>query len=67
MEIHVPVSGRFTSKAFEQRLLDLAPWYFGFFRPQGEAMAANIKGYERLPGDLGTTSTSRFEYLWIDK
>ena len=52
---------------FETRLLDLAPWFFGFFRPQGEAMPTFIKGYKRLPGDLGTSSTSRFEYLWIDK
>ncbi len=54
-------------REFEERLLDLAPWYFGFFRPQGEAMATFVKGYERLPGDLGTSSTSRMEYLWIDK
>jgi len=54
-------------QAFEDRLLDLAPWFFGFFRPQGEAMAAFVKGYERLPADLGSTSTSRMEYLWLDQ
>lgn len=54
-------------EAFEDRLLDLAPWFFGFFRPQGEAMASFVKGYERLPADLGTTSTSRMEYLWLDQ
>jgi peptide/nickel transport system substrate-binding protein len=54
-------------QAFEERLLQLSPWYFGFFRPQGEAMASHIKGYKRLPGDLGVRSTSRFEYLWNDK
>ena len=54
-------------EAFEDRLLDLAPWFFGFFRPQGEAMDASVMGYERLPADLGTTSTSRMEYLWLDQ
>ncbi len=52
---------------FEARLLDLAPWFFGFFRPQGEAMAAYVKGYERLPGDLGSESTGRMEYLWLEQ
>ncbi len=53
--------------AFEDRLLDLAPWYFGFHRPQAEAMISSVKGYERLPGSLGTSSTSRMEYLWLDQ
>jgi len=54
-------------EAFEDRLLYLSPWFFGFFRPQGEAMASFVKGYERLPADLGATSTSRMEYLWLDQ
>lgn len=52
---------------FEARLVELAPWYFGFFRPQGEAMAANVKGYNRWPSALGGQSTSRLEYIWIEK
>lgn len=52
---------------FEARLVELAPWYFGFFRPQGEAMAAKVKGYKRWPGNLGGQSTSRMESVWIQK
>ncbi|WP_172292782.1 ABC transporter substrate-binding protein [Pseudoruegeria sp. HB172150] len=52
---------------FEERLLELTPWYFGYFRPQGEAMEAKVKGYRRWPGLLGAHSTSRFEYVWIEE
>lgn len=52
---------------FEARLIELAPWYFGFFRPQGEAMAQNVNGYKRWPSALGGQSTSRMENVWIQE
>lgn len=53
--------------AFEARLLELTPWYFGFFRPQGEAMAQDVNGYQRWPSALGGQSTSRMENVWIQQ
>ncbi|WP_338608666.1 ABC transporter substrate-binding protein [Pelagibacterium nitratireducens] len=52
---------------FEERLIELAPWYFGFFRPQGEAMIQDVNGYRRWPSGLGGQSTSRMEYVWIQQ
>ena len=52
---------------FEERLLELSPWMFLYFRPQGEAMANYVRGYVRLPGSIGTMSTEFMENLWLDK
>lgn len=52
---------------FEARLLEQAPWYFGFFRAQGEAMTSDVQGYRRWPSGLGGQSTSRMEHVWIER
>jgi peptide/nickel transport system substrate-binding protein/glutathione transport system substrate-binding protein len=48
----------------EQRLTDLAPWVFLHWRPMGEAFRANVKGYTRLPGALGSKSLGGLKYVW---
>jgi len=48
----------------EQRLTDLAPWVFLHWRPMGEATRANVKGYTRLPGALGSKSLGGLKYVW---
>lgn len=53
--------------AYETELVAQAPWFFGFFRGQAEAMDVKVKGYKRWPGNIGGQSTSRLEYVWIDE
>ena len=53
---------------YEQRLLFLAPWVFEYWRPQSEAMASYVKGYQRYePGPIGLLSLNHFETVWLDK
>lgn len=52
--------------AYEAGVVAQAPWFFGFFRAQAEAMASKVKGYKRWPGNLGGQSTSRMEEVWIE-
>jgi ABC-type transport system substrate-binding protein len=44
-----------------------APWIFALWRPQAEAGRSSVKGYQRLPGGLGTNTTGYFERLWTEK
>ena len=53
-------------KQFTEALLEEAPWIFILFRPQAEVMAANVKGYVRIPG-LGLDSQGYAENIWIDE
>jgi len=48
----------------EQRLTELAPWVFLHWRPMAEATRANVKGYTRLPGALGSKSLGGLKYVW---
>lgn len=55
-------------RAYEERLLYLAPWVFLYWRPQGEAMALYVKGYERhQAAPIGILSTAHMENIWLDK
>lgn len=51
---------------FERALMEEAPWIFVLFRPQAEAMANSVQGYNRIPG-LGLLSEAFLETLWIDE
>jgi ABC-type transport system substrate-binding protein len=53
-------------RQFEEALFDEAPWIFILFRPQAEVMAANVKGYVRIPG-IGLDSQGYMENVWIDE
>jgi peptide/nickel transport system substrate-binding protein len=63
-----PASRKVLFQAYEERLLDLAPWIFEYWRPQAEAMAAYVKGYQRYePGPIGLMSIAAFQTVWLDK
>jgi peptide/nickel transport system substrate-binding protein len=51
----------------ERILAEEAPWIFVLWRPQAEAGRSFVKGYERLPAGLGTTTVAYFEKLYIEK
>jgi ABC-type transport system substrate-binding protein len=51
---------------FEKLLIQQAPWIFLFFRPQAEAVTANVQGYVRIPG-VGLGSERYMQYMWIKK
>jgi len=51
----------------ERILAAEAPWIFVLWRPQSEAGRNTVRGYNRLPGGLGTNTTAFLERMWIDK
>jgi peptide/nickel transport system substrate-binding protein len=51
----------------ERILAQEAPWIFVLWRPQAEVGRSFVKGYERLPGVLGTATSGFFERIWIEK
>ena len=55
-------------RAYEERLFDLVPWVFLYWRPQGEAMASYVKGYDRFQAaPIGILTTAYLETIWLDK
>jgi ABC-type transport system substrate-binding protein len=50
---------------FERHLLETSPWLFLTWREQGEAIGANIRGYEHLPGALAFMSPITLREAWI--
>ena len=55
-------------RAYEERLMYLAPWAFLYWRPQGEAMASYVKGYARFEAaPIGILTTAHLEDAWLDK
>ena len=51
----------------ERILAQEAPWIFVLWRPQAEVGRSQVKGYNRLPGVLGTATSGFFERVWVEK
>ncbi len=63
-----PALRRVYYSAYEERFVRLAPWAFEYWRPQAEAMASYVKGYQRYaPGPIGLLSLAHFETVWLDQ
>jgi ABC-type transport system substrate-binding protein len=50
----------------EQIILDEVPWIFILWRPQTEAVAEHVKGYQLLPNGLQSYQVDRMENVWLD-
>lgn len=53
-------------KEAEKIILDEVPWIFVLWRPQAEAHADYVKGYQAHPSGLGGYNVSRLEQIWLD-